>query len=399
MIKKIATSELCVGMYVHDLDCKWMEHPFAGNRFLVKKSEVIKKISSSGIRNIYIDTDKGTDLEPANTQPEIEKKISKEIDSVVLKERSHHASVTVTEEVDRARNLYKESTTAIHNVMKDVRMGKQVNVQSLEPMAEHIIYSVFRNSHAMTGVSRIKTKDEYTFMHCVSVAGLMATFAKEMNMSDEAIYNIAMGGLIHDIGKTLIPNEILNKPGKLEDDEMAIMKKHVNHSQDILESKYGLPQESMDVALQHHERIDGSGYPLGLKSEEISTIGKMSAIVDVYDALTSVRVYKDAWEPTQTLKKMLEWSEHHFDKELVHAFIRCLGIYPVGSVVELESGLIGIVLDQSEDLLKPKLRIIYNKPRNYYEPIRDIELEKIDYDRILSFINPVEYNINIARFL
>ena len=399
MIKKIATSELCVGMYIHDLDCKWMDHPFAVNRFSVTGREVIDKISDAGIHNLYIDTEKGEDLESANTQPEIEKKISKEINSVVLKERSQHASVSVTEEVDRARNLYKEGTSAIHNIMQDARMGKQVNIQSLEPMAENIIYSVFRNSHAMTGVSRIKTKDEYTFMHCVSVAGLMATFAKEMNMSDEAIYNIAMGGLIHDIGKTLVPDAILNKPGQLSDGEMIVMKKHVQYSKDILESKHGLSQESLDVTLQHHERVDGTGYPLGLKSEEISTIGKMSAIVDVYDALTSVRVYKEAWEPTHTLRKMIEWSEHHFDKELVHAFVRCLGIYPVGSVVELESGLIGIVLDQSEDLLKPKLRIIYNKLKDHYEPIRDIELEKIDYDRILTFANPVEYNINITRFL
>lgn len=388
-------------MYIHDLDCKWMDHPFVSNRFLVRNIEIAKKISSSGIRDFYIDTAKGKDVGTVKSQfhSVAESKLDNEMKSVMLKDSTQLPSVSVTEEVDRARSLYKGATSIVHDMMKEARMGKQVNLQALEPMAENIIYSVFRNSHAITGVSRIKTKDEYTFMHCVSVAGLMATFAREMKMSDEVVYQVAMGGLIHDIGKTMIPDHILNKPGKLEDDEMVIMKKHVNHSEEILKTTYGLSTYALDVTMQHHERVDGTGYPLGLKSDEISTIGKMSAIVDVYDALTSVRVYKEAWEPTFTLRKMLEWSDHHFDKELVHAFIRCLGIYPVGSVVELESGLIAIVLDQSDVLLKPKVRVIYNKNKNHYEPIRDIELDKIDYDQIISFTDPVELKIDISRFL
>lgn len=399
MIKKIGINELSVGMFIHDLDCKWMDHPFLSNRFLIKDSGTIKKMASSGIRHVYIDTDSGKDLESAKSVKEVHAQLQDEVESVILKEKTKYKRVEVTEEVNRARTLYHETKSVIHDLMLDARMGKQVKVASLEPMAENIVQSVFRNSHALTGISRIKTKDEYTFMHCVSVAGLMATFAKEMNMSEGTIHQIAIGGLIHDVGKTMIPDAILNKPGKLEDDEMDIMRTHVNHSFEILKQQDGISEEAMEVTMRHHERVDGTGYPFGLKGDEISTIGKMSAIVDVYDALTSVRVYKDAWEPTFTLRKMLEWSEHHFDKQLVHAFIRCLGIYPVGSLVELESGLIGIVLDQSEDLLKPKLRIVYNKKANFREMVRDIELERIDYDRIVSFANPLDYDLDITPYL
>jgi len=376
-----------------------MEHPFLTNRFIVKDMGVIQKIASSGIRNVYIDTERGKDLETARTQEEIHEHLQKTIESEILANKKEHKPVAVTEEVNRARKLYSETTSVIRNLMKDARLGKQVNVTALAPMAENIVGSVFRNSHALTGISRIKTKDEYTFMHCVSVAGLMATFAKEMNMSDEIVYQVAMGGLIHDIGKTMMPDNILNKPGKLDEDEMNIMRTHVDHSFLILKEEKGISEAAMDVTMRHHERVDGTGYPYGLKGDEISTIGKMSAIVDVYDALTSVRVYKDAWEPTFTMRKMLEWSDHHFDKQLVHAFIRCLGIYPVGSVVELESGLIGVVLDQSSDLLKPKIRVIYNKKKKFREMAHDVELEKIDFDRIVSFANPLDYDLDITPYL
>ena len=297
MIKKIGISELRVGMYIHGLGRGWMDHPFAMNRFLINESQTIQKITDAGIRDVSIDTSKGLDTQAYALN---------DVDAPMEPVSKGTAKVSVAEESSRAKVLFKEATNIIHNMMKDARLGKQVQVQTIDPLAQRMVQSTFRNRHALSGMTRIKTKDEYTFMHCVSVAGLMTAFAVEMGLDDETIHQVAVGGMLHDIGKTLVPDRILNKPGKLDDAEFVVMKRHVEFSKQLLMEQSGLSQVAMDVTLQHHERMDGRGYPLGLKGEQISLIGQMVAILDVYDALTSVRVYKNAWEPTVTLKKLLE---------------------------------------------------------------------------------------------
>ncbi|HEY9199089.1 MAG TPA: HD-GYP domain-containing protein [Gammaproteobacteria bacterium] len=398
MIKKIPTSELRVGMYVHDLDCKWMEHPFLISKFTLKNAQMVQKIASAGIRHVYIDVSQGLDVDTAPTVNEVEAGLEAQMQEAAAAQTGE-SRVSVAEEVTRARALFREATSVIRNLMEDVRLGKQVEVAHIDPLAERMVQSVFRNHHALTGISRIKTKDEYTFMHCVSVAGLLVTFARDQKFTEDEIRKIAIGGLLHDIGKTLTPDEVLNKPGKLSPEEFDIMKGHVTHSRDILQNTLDIGQMELDIALMHHERMDGTGYPLGLSGEQISLIGAMSAIVDVYDALTSVRVYKEAWEPSVALKKMLEWSPAHFDRGLVQHFIRCLGIYPVGSLVELESGLVGIVLEQGKDLLRPQLRIVYHGKKRRYEKVHDVDLAHNQSDRIVATISPAQYGIDLGAFL
>ena len=149
----------------------------------------------------------------------------------------------------------------------------------------------------------------------------------------------------------------------------------------------------------HHERMDGKGYPLGLHGEQICLVGQMSAIVDVYDALTSVRVYKSAWEPSVTLKKLLEWSPHHFNPDLVQRFIKCLGIYPIGSLVELESGRVGVVMEQGQDMLRPLLRIVYHAKQQAYVRVQDLDLAKETKDRIVNVRSPAEFNLDLSLFV
>lgn len=398
MIKKIKTSELQKGMFIHDLDCGWMDHPFVKNKFLVDSDRLIGKIAAAGIRHVYIDTEQGRDLIDAPTAAEVDASLQDKMEQEVARVDGEQ-SVSVAEEANRAQALFKEATSVIRHLMEDVRLGKQVEIEAIDPMAERMVQSVFRNHHALTGISRIKTKDEYTFMHCVSVAGLLVTFARDRGLSEQEIHNVAIGGLLHDIGKTLVPNQVLNKPGKLSEQEFEVMKDHVTHSKDILQETLGITQTSMNVALMHHERMDGTGYPLGLSGEKINLVGRMSAIVDVYDALTSVRVYKNAWEPTVALKKLLEWSPDHFDRELVNYFIRCLGIYPVGSLVELESGLLGIVLDQGKDLLRPKLRLVYNGKKRCYVKVKDVDMQREKSDRIVGSANPSAYGVDLSLFM
>jgi putative nucleotidyltransferase with HDIG domain len=305
----------------------------------------------------------------------------------------------VEEERGRAKVLFQEATQIIQNLMSDARLGKQVEVQSLEPLAERMVQSTLRSRHALTGISRIKTKDEYTFMHCVSVAGLLTAFAVELGRDEQTIHQVALGGMLHDIGKTLVPDKILNKPGKLDDDEFVAMRRHVEYSGELLQEQVGQSRVAREVAMLHHERMDGKGYPQGLKGEQISTVGQMSAIVDVYDALTSVRVYKAAWEPSLTLKKLLEWSPDQFNPELVQRFIKCLGIYPVGSLVELESGRIGVVMEQGRDMLRPLLRIVYHAKRRAYLRVHDLDLAKEAADRIVNVRSPAEFELDLSLFV
>lgn len=395
MIKKISTSALRIGMYVDSLDCNWMDHPFVTSQFAIKDPQIIQKIASAGIRHVRIDTERGLDVDEVPAPDDIERQLEA---VAALPDRDLRKTGT-GEEIAGARTLFREATSVIRNMMADARLGKQVEVQTLDPLAERMVQIAIRNHHALNSVTRIKTKDEYTFMHCVSVAGLMITFARERGLPEDTIHQVAIGGLVHDIGKTLVPDRVLNKPGKLEPPEMDVMKNHVTYSGELLKDNLGITQVALDVTMLHHERMDGTGYPLGLKGDEISLIGQMSAIVDVYDALTSVRVYKNAWEPSVTLKKMLEWSPNHFNPQLVQHFIRCLGIYPVGSLVELESGRVGIVIEPGADMLRPKLRIVYNARRRHYERVVDLDLADSRGDRIVAVVAPEQYNIDVGAFV
>jgi len=370
-----------------------MDHPFAVNRFRVKDADTIRKIANAGIREIVINTEKGhSEAETAPAASPAEPASSDTAQATPVK-------VGMAEERGRAKVLFKEATHIIHSMMAEARVGKQVEVQSLDPLAERMVQSTLRNRHALTGISRIKTKDEYTFMHCVSVAALLTAFAGELGLDEQTIHQVALGGMLHDIGKTLVPDEILNKPGKLDDDEFVMMRRHVEFSGELLETQAGLSQTAKEVAMLHHERMDGRGYPLGLKGDQISLIGQMSAIVDVYDALTSVRVYKAAWEPSVTLKNLLEWSPDHFNPQLVQRFIKCLGIYPVGSLVELESGRVGIVMEQGQDMLRPLLRIVYHAKQRAYVKVRDLDLAKEPADRIVNVRSPDEFKLDLSLFI
>lgn len=399
MLKKIKTSQLQVGMYVHDLDCGWLEHPFFRTRFMITDAAMIDKVKEANIQHLVIDTEKGADCQEQATD-EVQATLQENIAAVSGRKADDGKQVPAADEVDNARLIYEEATGVIHSLLEDVRLGKQVELEHIEPVTEKIVNSVFRNKDALISLTRIKDRDQYTFMHSVSVSGLLASFALDRGLERERIKQVVLGGLLHDVGKMRVPLEILNKPGKLTDEEFAIMKGHAQLSIDLLADIPGLTQDALDVAAMHHERFDGTGYPNGLKGDEISEVGQMASIIDVYDALTSVRCYKDAWEPSFTLKKLLEWSGSHFSKELVSGYIRCLGIYPVGSLVQLQSGLVGIVREQHEKyLLRPDVRIIYNSRFEKYVHVRDIQLHKMPQESIVEAISPDKYNIDLGAFM
>ncbi|MBI4988746.1 MAG: HD-GYP domain-containing protein [Rhodocyclales bacterium] len=404
MIKKIPLSQLKPGMFIHDLSCGWMDHPFLRKQFPIESGKDIAKIGDAGIHEVYIDTGKGLDVGDAPTEAEVRRALEQEMIGVAEREPAAAAGASTREELARAHKVHAEANLIVRGIMRDARLGHQVRVEQMEPVVEKITASVLRNSGAMLSLTRIKNKDDYTFQHSVGVCALMVAFSRGMGLDDETIRQAGIGGMVHDVGKMQTPDKVLNKPGKLTDEEFTVMRHHVVAGREILEITPNISPTALQVAAQHHERYDGSGYPNRMKGDDISRMGQMAAIVDVYDAITSDRVYHKGMAPTDALRKMFEWSKFHFNPELVQAFARVIGIYPVGALVRLESQRLAVVVEQREaSMLQPLVRVIFDAKRNYHLKPEDVDLSrpmgKGGADKIVGHELPEKWLIDPMKFL
>ena len=399
MIKQIRADQLKPGMYIHDLNCGWLDHPFVANTFQVRDQETVDKIANLGIRELYIDTLKGADVWEARPQTEVNADLERRLAEIAQKRAEKPVVVELKDETARARRLHVEAQKIARLVLDDVRFGQKIQVDRIEPLAESMVESVFRNQDALLPLARLKNLDDYTFEHSVGVSALLIAFGRSMKLSKEVIKEIALGGLLLDIGKANIPDAILKKPGKLTDDEFARMQSHVVEGLKLLNQVPGISEIALQMVSEHHERFDGTGYPNKLAGKQISLYGQMAAIVDVYDAITSDKVYCRGMPPTQALKKLLEWSKHHFDPQLVQGFIRAIGIYPTGTLVRLESNRMGVVVEQNEgNLLEPVVRVFYHAAQQYYIPPEIVDLSKVQ-DKIASFENYDKWKIDPYQWL
>lgn len=280
-------------------------------------------------------------------------------------------------EVQMARTIRNEAVVTMREAMRSVQEGKCIDMDSAFQLVERMKESVTRNKDALILLTRIREKDEYTLMHSISVSSLVLAFCGSCRISYDTTINLAMGSLFHDIGKTRIPNSILNKPGKLNQSEFAVMKRHAEYSAKVLAETSELPPEAHDIALHHHERYDGTGYPHGLKGDDIEFGSRIASICDVYDAITSTRCYKNGIDRVQGLRKLYEWSSHYFDKELTYNFIRSIGVYPIGTFVRLENEVSGVVTNSTENVLQPVVRIFYNDKNKTAMQIEEVDLSRL----------------------
>ena len=363
MLKKINVKQLAVGMFLKEFCGSWMDHPFWRNSFVITDPKDIERVLASSITEVWIDTGKGLDIrdgETAVSEEESEARVDAEL-SLAVKAQRETAPVSASAEFARAAKICAQSKRAITSMFQEARMGKAVDTGNAQKLVEEINDSVSRNPGALISLARLKTADDYTYMHSVAVCALMIALAKQLGLDEQEIRRAGLAGLLHDLGKMQVPMEVLNKPGKLTDEEFAIIKKHPEEGHRMLLSSPGADEVMLDVVLHHHEKVDGTGYPKGLKGDEISLFAKMGAVCDVYDAITSNRPYKAGWPPSESLRKMAEWSKGHFDQRVFQAFVKSLGIYPIGSLVRLASGRLALVIDQSEkSLLTPCIKVFYS---------------------------------------
>lgn len=403
MIKKIEVSQLKVGMYIHDLNCHWMAHPFARNRFKLSSESQIEKIRQGGFVSVFIDTTKGLDAKDAHTRKEAADALEQELIALVESERQLPRQVSLYQELAKASEIRNQAQQKVRDVMQDVRLGKMIALDEIDTVVQDITDSILRNSSALIGLLHIKNKDDYTFLHSVGVSALLVSFCISAGMDKATVRQAGLGGLLHDIGKAKVPEAILNKQGKLTDEEFGIIKGHPRDGCDLLSQIAGIGPIPLDIALHHHERFDGSGYPDRLIGKEINELAQMAAIVDVYDAITSDRCYHTGMCPAEALRKMHEWSNSHFDTKQIQAFMRCVGIYPVGTLVKLESGLLGFVVEHQETkLLTPRVKVFYNTRSNSYISPHELDLSKPlgkgGGDRIVSYESPAKWKLDQSAF-
>lgn len=380
MQKKITVREVREGMYLQEIVGTWMHHPFWKKSFLLDSQKDLETLQNCGIEEVWIDTDKGLDVAEQES-PSPRKDASATPQTIQPPPR-----LTMQQELVHARQLHAKSKAAVTSMFQEVRMGNALNVSGAAPLVDEINDSITRNPEAFLNLARLKTKDDYTYLHSVAVCALMIALGKHLGLNDTELKDAGLAGLLHDVGKMMIPDDVLNKPGKLSDEEFEIVKQHPRKGWELLKGAPKITAVALDVCLHHHERVDGKGYPERISGDQLSLYARMGAICDVYDALTSNRCYKNGWEPADTIRKMAEWKDGHFDERIFQAFVKTIGIYPSGALVKLKSGRLAIVIEQTEkSLLTPIVKAFFSTKSN--EPIMP---EMIDLSRSQEGISNVE---------
>jgi HD-GYP domain-containing protein (c-di-GMP phosphodiesterase class II) len=342
MKKRISIDQLKVGMKVEKLDRSWLATPFLRHQFTIISSEQIEQLYASGVQQLEVET-QDTDHDSVSFVPVMPTEAAMS-DSMVPPVDSEPSTVPFAEELPAARQVYKAAKLIVHQAMDDVRMGRALNIEAVSEVVENMVDTILRSPDALTSLTRLKQFDEYTFFHSVNTSALALSVGKHLGYGRTPLFQLGTGMLLHDIGKTLIPIEILNKPGRYQVDEFEIMKQHVLRGAEVLSNTTGLTDVFLNPTLEHHERIDGTGYPHRRSKTDISQFGLIAAIVDIYDAVTSDRCYHKGKTPHDTLQMLYQLgSQGHLDGTLVQQFVQVVGVYPVGSCVSLDSGETAIV--------------------------------------------------------
>ena len=381
MLKIVPTKQVRLGMFIHELQGPWLEHPFWKSAFILNDLSDLKKLQASAVSAVVIDTSKGLDVDGVEVPTET-------TTSSIIKTKAKLSFARL--ERERARQVIAKSKLTVTTMFDEVRMGKAVCAATALQVVDDIAVALAHNAGALISLVRLKHKDDYTYMHSLAVCVLMQVLAKQIGLPNDKIRQVGLAGLLHDIGKTGIDKEVLNKPGALTEGELTLVKLHPERGHALLLEANITDEVVLEVCLHHHEKTNGLGYPHQLKADDISVFAKMGAVCDVYDAITSDRPYKKGWQPGFALQQMAQW-EGHFDDRVFRAFVKSVGIYPVSSVVALSSGRVAVVVEQSaQSLLKPVVKVFFSTLSNSSLPVQVVHLAT-ESDAIVGHVQPEDY--------
>jgi len=394
VLKKVRVDQLRAGVYLHELCGAWLDHPFWKKRFTLSTEAELAALRASRVTECWINVSLGSDVAeaapaksaardpappaPAPAIPVPPASASAEAAKPAAEPArpSTAPTASLADEMVRAETLRRRSRESVDALFYDARMGRALDAEACMPLVDDIVASVTRNHGALTSLARLKTHDEYTFMHSVAVCALMVSLARKLELNESGTRQAGLAGLLHDIGKAAMPIDVLNKPGSLTDSEFALIRTHPARGREMLRQGKGVGEIAIDVCAHHHERPDGQGYPDRLSGAALSRFARMGALCDVYDAITSNRPYKCGWDPAESLARMAAWTRlGQFDPVLFHAFVECMGIYPIGSLVRLRSGRLGVVVDQNPGAATaPRVRVFFSTRSGLSVPTETIDL-------------------------
>jgi putative nucleotidyltransferase with HDIG domain len=391
MLKKISVDQVRIGMHIHKLEGAWLDHPFWKTRFVLDDAQDLARLRASAVPAVWIDDALGLDV----AAPDADEPPAPAVAAAPASPPTAGpppAPSDLRDELEQAAAICKKGRGAVMRMFAEARLGKAVDAEQCLPLVGEIADSVFRNPGALVSLARLKTADDYSYMHSLAVCALMVALARTMGQDEAASREAGLAGLLHDLGKAVMPLAVLNKPGKLTDDEYAIMKTHPLRGHEMLLEARGAPEAALEVCLHHHERPDGRGYPHGLSGERLTLLARMGAVCDVYDAITSNRPYKAGWDPAESIALMASW-QGQFDPVVFKAFVKSLGIYPTGSLVRLASNKLAVVVEQNaERLTAPVVKVFFSTTSNMGVPPRLIDLSRPGCaDRIVGREDPAKW--------
>lgn len=392
---KVNVSYLKIGMYVSNLDRPWIDTPFLLEGFSIETEDDITTLARHCVY-VYIDPERGVGADEyiEDAPPRLKTNAYLERFLQDNKKKVEYKDVKTTkEELPEAQTAMEEASNQVAHIMDDVKEGKNLNIQAVRGVVQPILDSIIRNSEAYLWLSMMQKKSAYTYSHSVDNCALAIAFGRYMGLPKKDLQTLAIGLLMMDMGNVKIPEQILNKNGRLTEAEYSIVKKHVKHGVEILEKTEGMNEDIVNIALTHHERFDGSGYPNSLMGAHIPVYGRMAAIIDCYDAMTSKRPFSAAKSPYAALQNIYNWRGSAFQPELVEQFLQCMGVYPTGSIIEMTNGSVGIVLSQNlTQRMRPKIMLLLDEDKAHFAEYKTVNLAK-------AFEDPGGYPLNILRGL
>jgi HD-GYP domain-containing protein (c-di-GMP phosphodiesterase class II) len=389
---RVRKEDLRLGMYIQSLEGSWFNHPFWKSKFLLEEMDDLRALQSSDIDSVWVDGEKslapalahlGQQMTPA---PAAEPELSPR--EKLLQELSPAAPVKIAAAADikpkrvaapnefrAAEKVMADCKAAVGDLFAKIQNGEgEAAIEDAAPVVRGIAESVERNPDALLTLVRVRTLDEYTYMHSIAVSALMINLARQLQLPPDYVRQAGTAGLFMDVGKAFLPPELLSKKGDYTDADWAEMRRHPQLGADAVRASGDLSKMVADVCLHHHERYDGSGYPHGLKGDDISLFARMAAICDTYDAIASERPHRPARGPAEAVAELYKL-KGHFDETLLTSFIKSIGIYPVGSLVRLESRMLGCVSAQRRDqLTRPVVRVFYSIPQGVHVPVQELDL-------------------------